>query len=235
MLAWQQIVYCRQNFTGHECDVEIVFYNAAFKHLFSIDLANIVNVWDVRSGASVLRFTEEHVESVTCACLYTRGRKLITGSLDGLIKVWNVNTGWLLGVYKTDGTRVPVLALSSYSGTDSPNTPSQPQSTNNNNNSTGNNSSSASNTATLYSATPHEGRVSSQKRLKYAERIAQQQQSVSEHPLSAVYHLTHGASHAAEHLVVADGEDLLLDAFKDSAGTFYNDKQIHSAAGSMHC
>ena len=130
LLAWQQIVYSRQNFIGDQCNVETVLYQAASKPIFNIDLAGVVNVWHARSGASVLRFTAEHADSVTCACLDTRERKLITGSLDGLIKVWNVNTGWLLGVYKTDGTRVPVLALSAYSGTDSPNTPSQPQSTN---------------------------------------------------------------------------------------------------------
>ena len=57
---------------------------------------------------------------------------------------------------------------------------------------------------------------------------------MSKGPLSAVYHLIHGASHAAERLVVADGADQLLYAFKDSVGTFYNDKQIHSAAGSVY-
>ena len=215
--------------------METVLYQAASKPIFNIDLAGVVNVWHARSGASVLRFTAEHAESVTCACLYTRGRKLITGSLDGLIKVWNVNTEFLFGVDKIDTTRVSVIAFSAYSNTDSSNTPTQPQSTNTTNNSTGNNSGRATNPATLYSATPHEGRVSSQKRLKYAERIAQQQQSVSEHPLSAVYHLTHGASHAAERLVVAVDAYQLLYAFKDSAGTLYNNKQIHFATGSVHC
>ena len=173
MFPRQQIMYSRQNFTGHECDVEIVLYDAAFEQLVSIDLANVVNVWDARSGASVLRFTAEHADSVTCACIDTRGRKLITDSLDGLIKVWNVNTAWLLGLYKTDSRYVSVIAISAYSDTDSPNTPTQPQSTNTNNKSTGNNSSRATNPATLYSATTREGSVSSQKHIKLINYIAQ--------------------------------------------------------------
>ena len=48
----------------------------------------VVTIWDIDSGRQVLRFANCHGNNeITALCLDTTGRRLVTGSRDGDIKV----------------------------------------------------------------------------------------------------------------------------------------------------
>jgi WD40 repeat protein len=49
-------------------------------------------MWDLRSFQLVKTF-EGHEDSVTCCCLTPDGQKLITGSLDKTVRVWDIAEG----------------------------------------------------------------------------------------------------------------------------------------------
>ena len=53
-----------------------------------------VTVWDIDSGNKVLHFPRCHGNTeITCLQLDSSGRRLITGSRYGDVKVWNYHTG----------------------------------------------------------------------------------------------------------------------------------------------
>jgi WD40 repeat protein len=78
---------------AHEEDVTILLYSIQFFQLLSIDLKNVVNVWNAYSRRNVFRFHAEHRETITTACLDPSGRRLLTGAGDGVVKIWNFNEG----------------------------------------------------------------------------------------------------------------------------------------------
>jgi WD40 repeat protein len=82
--------------TAHTVDIQIILYNSFFFHLITIDYSNIINVWAVHTTKNVFRFSAKHKSNITAACLDESGRRLLTGSADGEVCVWNYNDGILL-------------------------------------------------------------------------------------------------------------------------------------------
>ena len=74
-----------------------------------------VTVWDIDSGNKVLHFPCCHGNAeITCLQLDSSGRRLITGSRYGGVKVWNYHTGECLKTlhhnHKTEVTGVVSIA-----------------------------------------------------------------------------------------------------------------------------
>jgi WD40 repeat protein len=51
-------------------------------------------MWDLKGMKLIKTFTG-HTDSVTCCCLTPDGQKLITGSLDCSVRVWDIAQGSL--------------------------------------------------------------------------------------------------------------------------------------------
>jgi WD40 repeat protein len=51
-------------------------------------------MWDLK-GMSLVKTFMGHSDSVTCCCLTPDGQKLITGSLDQSVRVWDIAQGSL--------------------------------------------------------------------------------------------------------------------------------------------
>jgi WD40 repeat protein len=62
------------------------------RSLFSCCSDGSVNMWDLRTLSLVKNFVG-HEDSVTCCCLTPDGQKLITGSLDKSVRVWDIAEG----------------------------------------------------------------------------------------------------------------------------------------------
>lgn len=58
----------------------------------------IVSVWDILTGEKVMQFqtSPEKSAEVTAMSIDGNKRRLITGSKDGVIRLWNYNNGALL-------------------------------------------------------------------------------------------------------------------------------------------
>ncbi|KAK2962870.1 putative Pyrophosphatase PpaX [Blattamonas nauphoetae] len=84
------------NMVVHLTDVQILLFSRTFQQLISIDMNNLVAVWDTKSGRCIFRFIAEHDTSIITATLDTRERRLITAAGDGKVKIWNPSRGTLL-------------------------------------------------------------------------------------------------------------------------------------------
>jgi U3 small nucleolar RNA-associated protein 15 len=52
--------------------------------------SNELKIWDLTAGAKLLQTVSAHQKSITCMCLTSRGDRLLTGGLDGHVKVYSV-------------------------------------------------------------------------------------------------------------------------------------------------
>lgn len=52
--------------------------------------SNELKVWDLTAGAKLLQTVSAHQKSITCMCLTSSGDRLLTGGLDGHVKVYSV-------------------------------------------------------------------------------------------------------------------------------------------------
>jgi WD40 repeat protein len=56
-----------------------------------------VTIWDPVTGAKIFQYSGAHGKlELTAACFDKSGRRLITGSRDGIVKMWNYNNGQIL-------------------------------------------------------------------------------------------------------------------------------------------
>ncbi|KAJ3207801.1 hypothetical protein HK099_000195, partial [Clydaea vesicula] len=62
------------------------------KVCFSCCSDGTINMWDLRT-LQLKKTFEGHGDSVTCCCLTPDGQKLITGSLDKTVRVWDIKEG----------------------------------------------------------------------------------------------------------------------------------------------
>lgn len=65
---------------------------------FSCCSDGTVNMWDIHQR-KLIRTLGNHDESVTCCCVTPDGSRLITGSLDKTVKVWDIISGKELSTY----------------------------------------------------------------------------------------------------------------------------------------
>jgi WD40 repeat protein len=79
--------------TGHKHAVVAALYNRNFQQCISVDEGNLACVWDMRAGALHFRFNLRLDSKLTACCFDSAGRRLITGSHDGTVKVWNFSSG----------------------------------------------------------------------------------------------------------------------------------------------
>ncbi|XP_041712374.2 WD repeat-containing protein on Y chromosome-like [Coregonus clupeaformis] len=84
--------------TSHEQAPCAALYNSNFKQVVSGCHAGVVSVWDILTGEKVMQFqtTPERPVEVTAMAFDRPKRRLITGSKDGTLRLWNFNNGALI-------------------------------------------------------------------------------------------------------------------------------------------
>ncbi|MGH0140357.1 UNVERIFIED_CONTAM: hypothetical protein FKN15_048107 [Acipenser sinensis] len=81
--------------TSHEKPLCAALYNSNFKQVVSGCHNGLVSVWDILTGEKVMQFLTSSEKGVEVTAMTFDGpkRRLITGSMDGTIKLWNFNNG----------------------------------------------------------------------------------------------------------------------------------------------
>ncbi|KAG5281841.1 hypothetical protein AALO_G00049380 [Alosa alosa] len=84
--------------TSHENSLCTALYNCNFKQVVSGCHNGVVSVWDILTGDKVMQFQTSPEKAVEVTAMSFDGpkRRLITGSKDGMIRLWNFNNGALL-------------------------------------------------------------------------------------------------------------------------------------------
>ncbi|XP_062316476.1 WD repeat-containing protein on Y chromosome-like [Osmerus eperlanus] len=84
--------------TSHEHSLCTALYNKNFKLVVSGCHNGVVSVWDILTGEKVMQFqtSPERPAEVTAMAFDAPKRRLITGSKDGIVRLWNFNNGALL-------------------------------------------------------------------------------------------------------------------------------------------
>jgi hypothetical protein len=96
------------NRLGHRQSARSVAFDAAGRVLFSG--GNKIKVWDVRTGERI--WTLGHTSAVHCIAVSGDGKLLASGSSDGKIKLWNLETGTLIRSISGHQGAVQALAIS---------------------------------------------------------------------------------------------------------------------------
>ncbi|CDQ97542.1 unnamed protein product, partial [Oncorhynchus mykiss] len=79
-------------------------YSHEFRQVVSCTEGSVVKVWDFDTGSHVFEFGGAHGQSaITCMTFDPKGRRLVTGGRDGILKIWNFNNGQCLKILKKDG------------------------------------------------------------------------------------------------------------------------------------
>ena len=90
--------------TGHHHPLVAACYASSFYIFITADEAGLICVWDVKTGAAVCRF-EHSVSRLTTMACDDSGRRLLTGSVDGVMRLWNYSSGQML--YEMSTRRAP--------------------------------------------------------------------------------------------------------------------------------
>lgn len=77
----------------HRARIYACLYNDVFHQLVSADGNSTVCVWSVRTGQLDCEFQCHGDQKVTCMCFDETKRRLLTGSADGTLKLWNFSSG----------------------------------------------------------------------------------------------------------------------------------------------
>ncbi len=95
----------RGEITSHEKPLCAALYNENFNQVVSGCHGSVVSVWDIDTGEKTIEFSCCHsVMEITAMAFDPTGRRLITGSSDGSIKIWNFNNGACLSVLESSFT-----------------------------------------------------------------------------------------------------------------------------------
>ncbi|XP_036902494.1 WD repeat-containing protein 49 isoform X1 [Sturnira hondurensis] len=77
---------------SHKNAVTCVLYNSVLKQVISSDAGSTVSFWMIDTGQKVKQFTGCHGNAeISTMALDANGMRLLTGSTDGTIKVWDFN------------------------------------------------------------------------------------------------------------------------------------------------
>lgn len=93
---------------GHKKSARAVAFDAAGRVLFSG--GNKIKVWDVRTGNRL--YTLGHTSAVHCIAVSGDGKLLASGSNDGKIKLWDLETGALVRSLTGHQRGIQALAIS---------------------------------------------------------------------------------------------------------------------------
>lgn len=91
---------------SHESPIVNVIYNSNFHQVVSGCQTGTISLWDTTSGCKISSFHRPHGGlELTSMCFDKSGRRLITGSRDKVLKMWNFNNGQILRhMYKPTAT-----------------------------------------------------------------------------------------------------------------------------------
>ncbi len=95
---------------GHTDRITSITFNPNGRVLATAGLDGTVMLWDVESGAIVWTVEDQHIP-VTSIAISPSG-KLVSGSSDGAIHIWDLHTGRLLARLQAPGGRILTLAWS---------------------------------------------------------------------------------------------------------------------------
>ena len=77
---------------SHEHAVTDAFYSKNFNQIVSVCAGSVITMWMLDTGQKVKQFTNAHGNSeITCLSQDPTGTRLLTGSTDGTIKIWDFN------------------------------------------------------------------------------------------------------------------------------------------------
>eukprot|EP00794_Sanderia_malayensis_P002980 gene2980-3435_t len=77
---------------SHENAVTALVYNKVFNQVVTVCTGSVITMWMVRTGQKVKQFANAHGTSeITCLTQDPLGMRLLTGSTDGTIKIWDFN------------------------------------------------------------------------------------------------------------------------------------------------
>lgn len=79
--------------TTHEYPVGIAKFNAEFESIVSCDDSGMVYVWDAENGKLLSKFEAFSGNKITAATFDETKWRLITGSSEGEIRIWNFSNG----------------------------------------------------------------------------------------------------------------------------------------------
>ena len=89
--------------TSHEDSVSFARYNHQFDAIVSGDDSGYISVWDIENGKLMSKFQtctvpsnklqEKTEPKITTGTFDMKGRRLITSSADGTVKIWNFSNG----------------------------------------------------------------------------------------------------------------------------------------------
>ncbi|KAJ3193189.1 WD40 repeat domain 95 [Irineochytrium annulatum] len=82
---------------SHDAGLVAAMFNENFHQVVSGCQNGTVSIWDLASGDKIFQFHNAHGKlEITSMCFDLTGRRLITGSRDGVVKMWNFNNGQIL-------------------------------------------------------------------------------------------------------------------------------------------
>lgn len=107
--AWRRGVELRHTYKGHDYTVHILLPFGP--HLISIDENNNVKLWDIRTEELIteLDFSKKHFNITTIIHPNTYINKVLLGSEQGQLQLWNLRVVKLIYTFK--GWNTPVTAL----------------------------------------------------------------------------------------------------------------------------
>ncbi|KAL5018967.1 hypothetical protein ScPMuIL_004689 [Solemya velum] len=97
---------------SHSKSVVGALYSKTFNVVVSACHDSVISVWDINSGERIIQFANAHKKTekgvdipmdITAMSFDASGRRLVTGALDGSVKVWNFNNGACLNEYNIPG------------------------------------------------------------------------------------------------------------------------------------
>merc|ERR1712048_319341 len=87
---------------SHGKPITAVLYNPLFDELVTAGEDSMIGVWDIRTGQKQMMFSVEKDVEITALAFDESKRRLITGSRNGITRVWNFNNGACLRELKSE-------------------------------------------------------------------------------------------------------------------------------------
>ncbi|KAI8911806.1 WD40-repeat-containing domain protein [Gorgonomyces haynaldii] len=96
--SWPMQQMSRNAFTrSHDGPVVAAMFNTNFHQVVSCSQSGTITLWDPTAGTKIFQFHRPHGSlEVSSLCFDKSGRRLITGSKDECVKMWNFNNGQIL-------------------------------------------------------------------------------------------------------------------------------------------
>lgn len=109
IFAWRSGTVIRHTYTGHTANVHLLLPFA--EHLIAVDEANVLKVWHIRTGAAYLDlpFGADHFRVSALMHPPTYVNKVLLGSQQGGLQLWNVKEAKLVHTFADLGAAVAVL------------------------------------------------------------------------------------------------------------------------------